>query len=335
MKTKVIIFLFAFLFVFLFIFLFPFSSGNCLSKNISQKKTASDTLGQDIHFKSGKYNLYGKLWAVKDGKKHPAVVFLVGSGCSSYQSNYKEHFEDWIPEVFLNQGIHVLTFDKRGIGKSEGNWQTADYYDRASDAYQAIQYLKTLKNIDTTAIGVVGHSQGGWITQIVASKYKDVAFAISLVGPATSAKEQMIDERASRFVCEGLSQKDAIKKATRQVNRLYTLSVITPFMGMSRTMVHEYKFKPNQDISQIKCPMLFVYGTTDEMVPNDKNVKQLKAIFSNKIPENIHLQSMEGMNHHLQKRSKCWQGEDEKSAKVCQELRGVIKDWLKKNKLFE
>jgi len=80
--------------------------------------------------------------------------------------------------------VAVLYFDKRGIGQSEGKWFNTSFEERAADVKAAADYLKTLSNIDTNKIAVVGHSQGGCL-----AKYpKTFAGGISMAGPTFSAK---------------------------------------------------------------------------------------------------------------------------------------------------
>ncbi len=90
------------------------------------------------------------------------------------------------------------------------------FYGRADDAYAAIEYLKTLPEIDANRIGVSGHSQGGWIAQITAAKHDDVAFIICLAGPTVGVKEQIYSNDRFQFECEGYEGDKLEKKIEKR-----------------------------------------------------------------------------------------------------------------------
>ncbi|MNL49206.1 putative lysophospholipase [compost metagenome] len=58
------------------------------------------------------------------------------------------------------QGIAVLRFDDRGVGKSTGDFAKATSMDFADDVESAVEYLKTRKEIEASKIGLIGHSGG-------------------------------------------------------------------------------------------------------------------------------------------------------------------------------
>ena len=78
-----------------------------------------------------------------------------------------------MPRVFFaehlaSHGIAALViYDKRGVGKSIGNWMQSDFIDLADDAVAGITLLKQHKEIDPHRIGIYGHSQGGAIAPLV------------------------------------------------------------------------------------------------------------------------------------------------------------------------
>ena len=115
-----------------------------------------------------------------------AVVFSPGSGDSLYQNYSPGLIESYIFEIFLPRDMAVLLINKRGMGQSEGNWTKSSMQGRADDLYSAIESIKEHPVIDAENIGVIGHSQGGWVVQLVAAQHEDVAFFISLVGPTTT-----------------------------------------------------------------------------------------------------------------------------------------------------
>src|SRR5690606_15089673 len=66
----------------------------------------------------------------------------------------------------------------------------------AEDALAAIRYLQEREEVSRNHVGVVGHSQGGWVAQLAAARSPDVAFVVLLAGPSQTVKEQILtDER--------------------------------------------------------------------------------------------------------------------------------------------
>jgi acetyl esterase/lipase len=88
----------------------------------------------------------------------------------------------------------VLLPDKRGSGRSGGDWRTASFEDLADDAIAAVAALRALDGVDRDRVGLVGLSQGGHIAPLAARRSADVAFLVNISGSAVPIVEQVIDE---------------------------------------------------------------------------------------------------------------------------------------------
>ena len=96
-------------------------------------------------------------------EKKSAIVFAVGSGDLLYQ-NYSPGFvEKYILDLFLSRDMAVLLMNKRGMGLSDGDYTRNSIEGRAEDVYAAATQIMSHPQIDETRIGLVGHSQGGWV----------------------------------------------------------------------------------------------------------------------------------------------------------------------------
>ncbi|MDR3682320.1 MAG: alpha/beta hydrolase, partial [Geothrix sp.] len=74
---------------------------------------------EDITFPSGNLTLAGTIFIPAGKGPHPGVVFLHGSGAEGrWASNF-------LAAAFARRGFAALAYDKRGVGKSGGNWQGA------------------------------------------------------------------------------------------------------------------------------------------------------------------------------------------------------------------
>ncbi len=80
------------------------------------------------------------------------------------------------------RGIAVLGVDDRGVGGSTGKVSEATSADFADDVLAGVEFLKGRKEINPAQIGLIGHSEGGIIAPLVASRSRDIAFIVLLAG---------------------------------------------------------------------------------------------------------------------------------------------------------
>jgi dienelactone hydrolase len=128
----------------------------------------------DVVFKNGSVTLSGSLYVPRGGGLHPAIVMLQGSGPETRWGANR-----FWADYFGRRGIATLIYDKRGSGKSTGDWQTADFNLLAGDALAGVSFLQHQVGIDPKKIGIHGHSQGAAIAPLVASQSKAVAFVLA------------------------------------------------------------------------------------------------------------------------------------------------------------
>ncbi len=76
----------------------------------------------------------------------------------------------------------MLRVDDRGVGGSTGSIASSTTEDFAGDALAGIEFLKGRKEVDPAKIGLIGHSEGGLIAPLAASRSSDVAFIVLLAG---------------------------------------------------------------------------------------------------------------------------------------------------------
>jgi hypothetical protein len=92
---------------------------------------------EEVSFRNGDVTLSGTLLLPLTKGAHPAVVFLHGAGS---EGRYASRF---LAEYFTRHGIAALIYDKRGVGKSTGDWKRSDFNDLAGDAIAGIQKVET------------------------------------------------------------------------------------------------------------------------------------------------------------------------------------------------
>lgn len=129
----------------------------------------------------------------------PAVVMITGSGPQDRDEEILGHRPFLvIADALTRRGIAVLRMDDRGVSRSTGTFAGATSYDFAQDIEGGIEFLKSRSDIRATQIGLIGHSEGGLIAPIVASRNPGVAFIVLLAG--TGVKGDAILRRQSDLI---------------------------------------------------------------------------------------------------------------------------------------
>ncbi|NBC19350.1 MAG: alpha/beta fold hydrolase, partial [Bacteroidetes bacterium] len=210
-------------------------------------------------------------------------------------------------KLLAERGIAALVYDKRGVGDSEGDWDTATVHDLAGDAAAALATVAAHPDVDAERVGLYGSSAGGWVAPR-AYVLSDVppAFVITRVGPATSVEEQQLDvvgyladqadldaaERA-RFnefirVENDLSLSDeavyerltALLDDERNADWADFLADAAPASpeDVPGLWVRRHAYDPADALRQIDVPFLAIYGEDDYVVPPDENVPLLRQL---------------------------------------------------------
>lgn len=178
-------------------------------------------------------------------KKPPVVILVAGMGphdrdCD--QMNGQKLFVT-IADYFTQRGIAVLRYDKRGVGKSGGNFNTAFTFDFARDVEAAIQFLKhDRSDIDIHNIGLVGHSEGGLISFIVASQSRDLAFMVSMAGAVITKIDDILLQTKLQFKASGGTDNFVAfdKKIRKQILEAVTTLSVEEAQKKLATMVKPY-----------------------------------------------------------------------------------------------
>ena len=138
----------------------------------------------------GGVKLAGTLTLPRTAGPFPAVVLISGSGPQDRDETIFGHRPFLVlADDLTRRGIAVLRVDDRGVGKSSGKREDATTEDYAGDALACVAYLKSRKGIDPKRIGLVGHSEGGMIAPLAATRSRDVAFIVLLAAPGIPGDE--------------------------------------------------------------------------------------------------------------------------------------------------
>jgi pimeloyl-ACP methyl ester carboxylesterase len=124
-----------------------------------------------------KINLAGTLTLPKGNGPFACAIMITGSGPENRNEEIMGHQPfAVIADYLTNNGYAVLRMDDRGVGKSEGSQATATSFDFSNDILAGYSFLLKDHRINSTKIGLIGHSEGGLIAAMAASREPNIAF---------------------------------------------------------------------------------------------------------------------------------------------------------------
>ena len=137
---------------------------------------------EDIHFQNLDVRLSGTL-TIPEGDGPFAAVVLVSTWGPQNRDAEIDGFSIFreIADFLTRRGLAVLRYDDRGIGRSSGSFERSVFRDFAGDALHAAVYLRGRPDI--SAVGFLGHGEGGMTAVKAAEQQEDSAFLILLSSP--------------------------------------------------------------------------------------------------------------------------------------------------------
>ena len=148
----------------------------------------------------------GTLTLPRQGGPFPAVLLVTGSGQQDRDETHKGHRPFLVLADYLTRrGVAVLRVDDREMGGTTGSAAYATSEEFAADVLSGVEYLKVQREINPDQIGLVGHSEGGLISPIAASKSEDVAFVVMMAGPGIPGDEVLYRQDALLSRANGAS----------------------------------------------------------------------------------------------------------------------------------
>jgi pimeloyl-ACP methyl ester carboxylesterase len=150
--------------------------------------------GEDVSYPSGEIDLAGTLTLPEGAGPFAAVVMVTGSGAQDRDESLAGHRPFLvIADALTRAGYAVLRTDDRGVGGSGGDYEQATYEELAADALAGVSYLATRPEVDPARIGLLGHSEGGYLAPLAARQAPGaVAFTVLMAGPAVSGEDVLL-----------------------------------------------------------------------------------------------------------------------------------------------
>ncbi len=317
---------------------------------------------EEVTFQNNKENisLAGTLTLPKKEGNYPVVILISGSGPQNRDEELVGHKPFLLlSDYFTKNGIAVLRYDDRGVAQSKGEFKTATSLDFASDVESAIAYLKTRKEINKNKIGLVGHSEGGIIAPIVASKSKDVNFIVLLAGVGIPGDQLLLLQQELISRVSGVNEVDTknatatMKRATeiirKSTNSEQLKTDLTNYIkehsqGPEESSKEDYikrqvdqmtspwmqyfiKYNPATLLEKVKCPVLAVNGEKDLQVPPKENLTAIKNALEKGGNKKVTTKEFPNLNHLFQE---CKTGSPNEYAAIEQTFSPIALDEITK-----
>ena len=298
----------------------------------------------------------------------PAVLLITGSGPQDRDEAVMTHKPFLVLSDYLTrQGIAVLRVDDRGVGKSTGTYRGSTTDDFVDDAMAGVAYLKTRKDVDSKHIGLVGHSEGGIIAPIVATRSKDIAFIVLLAGTGVPLDEVLMRQTSLIIKANGGTD-DMVKFNEAASRRMFAVvraetdslladqklhAVADSLVGEASRVLPEHAgearaniegsiamlnspwfryllaYDPAATLRRVKVPVLALDGSLDLQVDPKQNLPVIEKALKAGGNRDVTCTELPGLNHLFQTATT---GSPNEYAKIEETMSPVamkmVSDWI-------
>ena len=290
---------------------------------------------EEVMFQNGDINLAGTLTVPQGDRPFPAVLLISGSGLQDRDETVFGHKPFWVLADHLSRaGIAVLRVDDPGIGESTPHPESPTTADFATDAEAGVAFLKRDDRIGT--VGLIGHSEGGAIAAIVASRSDDVDFVVLMAGPGVPGAELLLKQNERIFDAMGIASErkqnlltlldrfftamtsnmteDEIRQQVDEiVRKQLEINGVPPAQqdetqvqalveqSLTPWMRYFLAFDPRPALEAIRVPVLALNGELDVQVDAEQNLTAIAAALEKGGNRNVTVHRLPKHNHLFQR----------------------------------
>lgn len=291
----------------------------------------------------------------------PVILMVTGSGQQNRDEELMGHKPFLVIADYLaRHGIATLRYDDRGVGKSTGNMAMITLQSNMLDAEAGIDYLKSTKKFGK--IGVLGHSEGGIISYMLAARGK-ADFVVSLAGPVLPGDSVLLMQNRDVLTAAGLD-KDNVEKYATALSRVFKYRMseqkmkfsdkpesLVPMLTMDIALLPELrknlietvkmvdspwllsylKYDPATDIRKINSPVMLIIGDNDKQVNATANIQAAGNNLPKAVKAKSLLKAYPTLNHLFQPSETGSPGEYAKiETTISEEVLDDITSWITK-----
>ncbi|CAN1786344.1 Putative uncharacterized protein YDL057W [Linum perenne] len=205
--------------------------------------------------------------------------------CHGFQSS-----KDRIPMVNLaaaieSEGTSAFRFDFSGNGESEGLFQYGNYHSEADDLRSVVQHFREAYVIKA----LVGHSKGGNVVMLYASKYKDVDIIVNISG--RFYLDRGIEGRLGKDYLKRIREDGYIDVKNRKGQLAFRVTEKSMMDRLDTDTHAACLLIPQECRCKLGFRVLTVHGSKDQLVPVEDAMQFAKLI------RNHRLCIVEGADH--------------------------------------
>ncbi len=318
---------------------------------------------EEVAFKNGTVNLAGTLTLPEGSGPFPAVLLISGSGLQDRDQTLFGHKPFWVIADYLNRsGIAVLRVDDPGIGKSTPYPKPPTTADFATDVEAGVDFLK--KDDRIGSIGLIGHSEGGAIATIVASRSDDVRFVVLMAAPGVLGAELLRKQNERIFDAMGIVEDrkqtlltlldqlfttlasdmtdDKLRQQVGEIVRKQFEANGIPIDQQDETQVQAaveqvlnpwmryfLAFNPQPILKKVKVPVLALNGELDVQVDAEQNLTGIATALEQGGNRNVTIHRLPKHNHLFQRATTGLVNEYAAIEEtISPEVLSLIRDWI-------
>ena len=280
-----------------------------VAASTSRTHTYSNPGDEPVTIPASGFNIAGTITKPKIAStRYPAVVLHTGSGVGD-----RDGTAAGIPTLgqiagaLADAGYLAIRYDKRGYGQTGGRAESATLTDFAEDLRAVVRYLEKRKDVDPKRIVVLGHSEGGWVALLAASREKKIAGVIAISAPASTGAEVVLEQQQHQL--DQLKVPDAERQAKVELQKRIHEAVTTDkgWEGIPPELRKQADsawfrslllFDPAKVIEDVRQPLLIIQPDLDRQVPVAHADKLAELAKKGRSPS-VELMIVKGVNHLL------------------------------------
>ncbi len=268
-----------------------------------------------LTFVNGTETFYGELVMPAAGTPKAVVVLQYGS------DNESAVWHNYVQHLLPLKDIAVFVFDKRGTGRSTGEY-TIHFDDLAGDMAAAVRAVRARPELRGVPLGVMGESQGGWVAPLAARQVKvdfvvvSYGLAVSIAeedrseveqgllargyGPDVLAKGQAMHDAATRVLAtrfaEGVDELERLKAASKgeawreglggDYTSLLSSMPVEQVRGIF-SFNYDLAYQPAPTLERLDVPTLWILAGKDTEAPHEKTLNILRGFQSSGSPIDV------------------------------------------------
>ncbi|XVF88767.1 hypothetical protein PTKIN_Ptkin19aG0078100 [Pterospermum kingtungense] len=222
----------------------------------------------------------------KLGEKLVGLLHETGSKeivvlCHGFRSTKADHTMVNLAVALEKEGISAFRFDFAGNGESEGSFEFGNYLREADDLHAVIQHFF---GANRTVKAILGHSKGGNVVLLYASRYHDIHTVVNVSGRYDLKKG--IEERLGKDFMDRI-KKDGFVDIKNKKGSVEFRVTEESLMDRLSIDMHEACLKIPRE-----CRVLTVHGSADKTIPVEDALEFAKIIPNHK----LHI--VEGADHN-------------------------------------